>query len=309
MFRFNSLSPKTKGVILILAANILFSLNMPVSRELTPQWIDPFGLSFLRISFAFLSFFILSIILKSRERFSFKEHLLLIACGILGTTTNQLSFLSELAKTSPVDASLIITVTPIITMIFAALIIKEPITFKKISGVLIGMGGATLILYVSYNGMFIQSGTFEGNSIVLISCFVYALYLVLIRPLMMKYSPVEVMKWTFFYGTVASLPFTINYVRLYHGISATQYLELGYALLFGTFGAYMLVAFSLKLLRPTTVSMFNYVQPLLASLVAILIGQDTLNWTKPVSAILIFIGVYLVITSKSREDLDKSNVR
>ncbi len=309
MFRFNSLSPKTKGVILILAANILFSLNMPVSRELTPQWIDPFGLSFLRISFAFLSFFILSIILKSRERFSFKEHLLLIACGILGTTTNQLSFLSGLAKTSPVDASLIITVTPIITMIFAALIIKEPITFKKISGVLIGMGGATLILYVSYNGMFIQSGTFEGNSIVLISCFVYALYLVLIRPLMMKYSPVEVMKWTFFYGTVASLPFTINYVRLYHGISATQYLELGYALLFGTFGAYMLVAFSLKLLRPTTVSMFNYVQPLLASLVAILIGQDTLNWTKPVSAILIFIGVYLVITSKSREDLDKSNVR
>jgi drug/metabolite transporter (DMT)-like permease len=309
MYRFNSLSPKTKGVILILAANILFSLNMPVSRELTPQWIDPFGLSFLRISFAFLSFFILSLILKSRERFSFKEHLLLIACGILGTTTNQLSFLSGLAKTSPVDASLIITVTPIITMVFAALIIREPITFKKISGVLIGMGGATLILYVSYNGMFKQSGTFEGNSIVLISCFVYALYLVLIRPLMIKYSPVEVMKWTFFYGTVASLPFTINYVRLYDGISATQYLELGYALLFGTFGAYMLVAFSLKLLRPTTVSMFNYVQPLLASFVAIMIGQDTLNWTKPVSAILIFIGVYLVITSKSREDLDKSNVR
>lgn len=308
MVKFNSLSPKTRGVVLILTANILFSLNMPVSRELTPDWIDPFGLSFLRISFAFLSFFILSLFLKKREKFSLKEHFILLSCGILGTTTNQLSFLAGLAKTSPVDASLIITVTPIITMIFAALIIKEPITFRKISGVFTGMGGATLILYVSYSGLFNQSGTIEGNSIVLISCFVYALYLVLVRPLMIKYSPVEIMKWTFFYGTITSFPFTISYVKLSEGSGVTQYLQLGYALIFGTFAAYMLVAFSLKLLRPTTVSMFNYVQPLLASFVAVMIGQDTLNWTKPVSAALIFIGVYMVITSKSKEDINAASL-
>lgn len=307
MHTFNTLTPKIKGIILILTANILFSLNMPVSRELTPEWIDPFGLSFLRISFAFVSFFVLSLFLNKREKFSLKEHLTLFICGILGTTTNQLSFLAGLAKTSPVDASLIITVTPIITMIFAALIIKEPITFKKISGVFTGMGGATLILYVSYCGMFKQSGTIEGNLIVLISSFVYALYLVLVRPLMIKYSPIEVMKWTFFYGTITSLPFTISYLKLSEGFGITQYMQLGYALVFGTFAAYMLVAFSLKLLRPTTVSMFNYVQPLLASFVAVMIGQDTLNWTKPVSAALIFIGVYMVITSKSRDEIAVSS--
>ncbi|PKP00464.1 MAG: EamA family transporter [Bacteroidetes bacterium HGW-Bacteroidetes-8] len=303
--RFISLPPKTRGVILILVANIFFAFNMPVSRELTPDWIDPFGLSLLRISFAFFAFFTLSKILKTGVKFTIKEHYILIISGILGTTTNQLSFLVGLSKSSPVDASLIITVTPIITMIFAALIIKEPITAKKLTGVIIGMGGATLILYVSYSGLFIQSGTLTGNLTVLISCFVYGLYLVLIRPLMIKYPPIEVMKWTFFYGMLASLPFTWKYVAMLPGAGKTQYLQLGYALFFGTFTAYLLVAFALKLLRPTTVSMFNYIQPLLASLIAVAIGQDTLNWTKPVSALLIFTGVYLVITSKSKDEIEK----
>jgi drug/metabolite transporter (DMT)-like permease len=307
--RFISLPPKTRGVILILVANIFFAFNMPISRELTPQWINPFGLSLLRISFAFFSFFTLSAILRTGVRFTLKEHFILILSGILGTTTNQLSFLVGLSKSSPVDASLIITVTPIITMIFAALIIKEPITLKKLTGVIIGMGGATLILYVSYSGLFVQSGTLAGNLTVLISCFVYGLYLVLIRPLMIKYPPIEVMKWAFFYGMLGSLPFTWRYVALLPGAGRIQYMQLGYALIFGTFTAYLLVAFSLKLLRPTTVSMFNYIQPLLASLIAVAIGQDTLNWTKPLSALLIFTGVYLVITSKSKEDMEKESAQ
>lgn len=125
------MSEKGKGVILLLIANIFFAINMPVSRELTPNWIDPFGLSFFRISFACLAFFLLTAILKQKASFSVKEHALLFLGGVMGTTANQLSFLGGLAKTSPVDASLIITITPIITMVFAALIIKEPITFKK----------------------------------------------------------------------------------------------------------------------------------------------------------------------------------
>lgn len=298
------MSEKGKGVILLLIANIFFAINMPVSRELTPNWIDPFGLSFFRISFACLAFFLLTAILKQKASFSVKEHALLLLGGVMGTTANQLSFLGGLAKTSPVDASLIITITPIITMVFAALIIKEPITFKKTAGVVVGMGGAAIILYASYNGHFKQSGTLEGNLTVLISCFVYALYLVIIRPFMIKYPPAVVMKWTFFYGAIAALPFTYNHLEIKPQAGVTQYLQLGYALLIGTFFAYMLVAFSLKSLRPTTVSMFNYVQPLLASFIAIMIGQDTLNWTKPLSAVLIFAGVYLVITSKSKADLE-----
>jgi len=104
-----------------------------------------------------------------------------------------------------------------------------------------------------------------------------------------------------------ALPFTYKYVYVAPGAGLTVWLELGYALLMGTFAAYLLVAFALQLLRPTTVSMFNYIQPVLASMIAIAIGQDVLNWTKPVSAALIFIGVYLVLTSKSKADLEKSS--
>ncbi|HCT93951.1 MAG: hypothetical protein A2X19_04845 [Bacteroidetes bacterium GWE2_39_28] len=304
-FKTLSYAPKSKGVIIILIANIFFAVNMPVSKEITPEWINPFGLSLLRISFAFISFFILSLILKSRQRFSLKEHFTLMLCGLLGTTLNQMSFLGGLAKTSPVDASLIITITPILTMLFAALIIKEPITFKKAFGVLVGLSGAFLILYASYNGHFAQNGSITGNLIVLISSFVFALYLVIVRPLMIKYPPVEVMKWSFFYGMLFSAPFCLKYVKMAEGAGLTQYLQLGYALFFGTFIAYLLVSFALKLLRPTTVSMFNYVQPLIASFIAIAIGQDTMNWTKPVSAFLIFAGVFLVIRSKSRDDIEK----
>ena len=301
-------APKSRGVIIILIANLFFAVNMPISREITPLWINPYGLSLLRISFAFVSFFILSLILKSRQKFSFKEHITLMACGLLGTTLNQMSFLVGLSKTSPVDASLIITITPILTMLFAALIIKEPITFKKAFGVLVGLSGAFLILYTSYNGHFAQSGSITGNLIVLISSFVFALYLVIVRPLMIKYPPIEVMKWSFFYGMLFSAPFCIKYVKMADGAGMTQYLQLGYALFFGTFIAYLLVSFALKLLRPTTVSMFNYVQPLIASFIAIAIGQDTMNWTKPVSAVLIFAGVFFVIRSKSRDDIEKTQI-
>ncbi len=301
--RFSSIPPKSRSVILIFAANVLFALNIPVSKELTPLWIDPFGLSFLRVSFAFLSFFILSFIVGSKVKFAVKEHLILMICGVTGITINQLAFLAGLSVTSPVDASLIITMTPIITMIFSAVIIKEPITLRKMAGVLTGMAGAVLILYASYSGFFSQSGTIRGNLIVLSSGFVYSLYLVLIRPLMQKYPPVEVMKWTFFYGMMASFPFTIRYTSINPGFGTTQIMQLVYALFLGTFTAYLLVAFSLRHLRPTTVSMFNYVIPLLASFVAIYIGQDTFNWTKPVSALFIFFGVYLVITSKSKDDI------
>jgi drug/metabolite transporter (DMT)-like permease len=307
-FKKLSYAPKTRGVIIILIANIFFAVNMPVSKEITPEWIDPFGLSLLRISFAFVSFFILSLVLKSKQKFSLKEHFTLMLCGLLGTTLNQMSFLGGLARTSPVDASLIITITPILTMLFAALIIKEPITFKKAFGVLVGLSGAFLILYASYNGHFAQTGSITGNLIVLISSFVFALYLVIVRPLMIKYPPVEIMKWSFFYGMLFSAPFCLKYVKMAEGAGLTQYLQLGYALFFGTFIAYLLVSFALKLLRPTTVSMFNYVQPLIASFIAISIGQDTMNWTKPVSAFLIFAGVFLVIRSKSRDDLEKAQI-
>ncbi len=143
---------KLKGCIFILGANICFALNNSVSRLIIPNYMPPFGLSELRIIFAAFAFIFLSLFIKNdAPKFSAKDHLRLFICGILGTALNQLSFLGGLALTSPVDASLICTCTPIITMIFASFIIKEPISIKKASGVIIGMSGAILIMYTTAN--------------------------------------------------------------------------------------------------------------------------------------------------------------
>lgn len=306
------MNQKFKGSIFILLANICFALNTSVSRMLIPENMHPLGLSQLRIAFAFLGFFIIGLFLKNTHKFNTKDHIRLLICGILGTSFNQLSFLEGLSLTSPVDASLICTCTPILTMLFASILIKEPITYKKAIGVIIGMSGAIVILYSSINHTSAgQTSSLSGDLLVGLSCVVYSLYLVLVRPIMMRHSAIHVMKWIFFYGTICTIPFCYDKLFFYT-TDAISYLpskdilnKLLFTLFIGTLLPYMLVAFSLKLLRPTTVSMYNYLQPLITSVMAISIGQDVFTWNKPFAALLIFMGVYLVITSKSKADLEK----
>lgn len=307
------MNPKVKGSIFILLANVCFALNTSVSRMIIPEHMPPFGLSQLRILFACFAFFVLGLILKNNgPKFSSKHHLRLFVCGLLGTAFNQLSFLGGLSLTSPVDASLICTCTPILTMIFASLIIKEPISLKKAGGVFVGMMGAVIIMYTSAHPTDAQqTGTLSGNLLVGVSCVVYGLYLVLVQPIMKTHSSIHVMKWVFFYGGMSIIPFCYQDVRFIgelnpDGIpSALVLKELAFALILGTFIPYLLVSFALKLLRPTTVSMYNYMQPIITTTMAISVGQDIFTWTKPFAALLIFCGVYLVITSKSRADIEK----
>lgn len=289
----------------MLAANACFAINTSVSRMLMPGSIPPFGLSLLRISFACLAFFILGQFIKNPVKFTLKEHLKLLLCGVMGASFNQLFFLQGLSGTSPVDASLICTCTPILTMLFAAALIKEPISWKKGLGVFIGLIGAVIIMYTSANHQVEgQTASLWGDILVWLSCVVYALYLVVVQPIMKQHSSIHVMKWVFFYGSIAIVPICWQDVRFIAEPNINTWLELGYALIFGTFTAYLLVSFGLQLLRPTTVSMYNYTQPIITSFIAISIGQDIFTWSKPLAALLIFFGVYLVITSKSRADLN-----
>ena len=281
-------------------------------RSLIPDYMHPLGLSQLRIAFAFLGFLIIGMFLKNKHPFNTKDHIRLLICGLLGTSFNQLSFLEGLSLTSPVDASLICTCTPILTMLFASILIKEPITFKKAIGVAVGMSGAIVILYSSMNHSSSgETGSILGDLLVGVSCLVYSLYLVLVRPIMMRHSAIHVMKWIFFYGMLFTIPFCYDKLFFYQA-DTISYLpqgdiipKLAFALIIGTIIPYMLVAFSLKLLRPTTVSMYNYLQPVITSIMAISIGQDVFTWNKPLAAVLIFAGVYLVITSKSKADIEK----
>ena len=302
---------KWHGHIAIFAANILFGINIPIAKTLMPEWIDPVGLTFLRMSFGALAFWAVSLFTLN-EKVGKKDLLILFFCAILGTTVNQLTFIEGLGMTSPIDAGLIVTMNPVMVMLISALVLKEPITSKKAGGVLIGACGALLIIWQSYTINQGHGGSLMGNLLCFISVVSYATYLVISKPIAQRYSPVTLMKWMFLFSTLITLPFAIesiwNTPAFHKEVFDGQELGAIFFVLFGaTFIPYLLIPLALKRIRPTTVSMYNYIQPIVASFIAVFIGQDSFSVTKLVSAALVFSGVYLVTQSKSRADLEQQN--
>jgi len=301
-------SEKLKGHILILIANILFAVNMPISKYLLPGHLNPEALTIMRMAFACVMFWITSLFVK-KEKVPLKDIGLLFICSFCGIALNQGLFIQGLNITSPVDASIIATGVPIFVMILAAFILKEPITKQKAFGVLLGVLGAVMLILQSANASG-KTSSLSGNLMVITSGFSYSIYLVLSKPLTEKYSSVTIMKWMFLFATLVLIPFSFNHIfdspAFHH--SNIDYKEVSaiiYVLLGATFIPYLLIPMSLKRIRPTTVSMYNYVQPIVASFITVLVGQDTFSFQKILSAVMVFVGVYLVTQSKSRADVLK----
>lgn len=217
---------------------------------------------------------------------------------------------NALRYTSPVNISIIAAMTPVAVMLLAALVLKEPITLKKAAGVLIGASGALLIIMQSTIVSNSKEGNMIGNLLCVVNVITYAIYLVITRPVSQRYTPVTLMKWMFLFSALISIPLGINDLPkakvFSDATSLNIILRLSYIVIMATGIAYFLVPMALKRIRPTTVSMYNNVQPIVASIIAILIGQDTLSWDKPIAACLVFTGVYLVTQSKSREEIEKN---
>lgn len=295
---------KTPGHIALFAANVIFGFNTPVSRSLMPDELDPLVLTFFRMAGAMVLFWCVSLFTK-REHVPAKDVLLLFCASALAIVLNQMPFISGLSMTSPIGASIVITMLPIVSMFLAALILKEPITWKKAIGVAVGASGA-LLLILSHAGNGQGRSSLWGNLIIFGGVVSYSLYLTLFKGLISRYTPVTLMKWMFLFATLMCTPVC------YHSLAATDFASLapgtwlraGYVVCFATFITYLLIPIGQKVLRPTTVSMYNYVQPVVTALVAVSMGQDTFGWHNVLSALLVFAGVYLVTTSKSRAQME-----
>lgn len=298
---------KWHGHIAILTTNIIFGLNTPIAKTIVPEWISPYALTLLRMSFASVIFWVISLFFQ-HEKVSGKDLGILFFGALFGLVGAQLSFANALVYTSPVTISIIAAMTPVVVMLLAALVLKEPITLKKAAGVLIGASGACLIIYHSAANSS-QGTSFTGIILCCVNVLTYAIYLVITRPISQRYSAITLMKWMFLFSAMISLPTGIGdlFSARVFGIetSVNVLLRISYTVVIATGIAYFLVPMALKRIRPTTVSMYNNAQPIVASIVAILIGQDVFTWDKPVAALLVFIGVYFVTQSKSREDLEK----
>lgn len=296
---------KLKAHIIIFAANILFGLNIGISRALMPDVIDPIALTYLRIAGAGLLFWIFGIFIK-HEKVDKKDLLPLFFAGTFALTTNQLPFFIGLSHTSPIDASLVITLLPIASMLLAALIQKEPITLKKSIGVGIGASGA-LLLVLSQGSISLSGGNAFGNVIILMAVVSFALYLTLFKRLIAKYSVFTLMKWMFLFAAIQCLPFCFDAVKNtdFNTINAANYMRIFYVVVVATFITYSMLPIGQKVLRPTTLSMYNYTQPIVAAIAAVIMGLSDFGVEKIASGILVFVGVYLVTRSKSREDIEK----
>lgn len=302
---------KWHGHIAIIATNLIFGFNTPIAKTIVPEWISPYALTFLRMGCATLIFWIVGMFTR-KEHVSKKDLFTIFLGALFGLVGAQLSFANALLYTSPVNISIIAAMTPVAVMLLAAAVLKEPITLKKAAGVLIGASGALLIILHSTSMDNGKTGSLFGNLLCIVNVITYAVYLVITRPVSQRYSPVTLMKWMFFFSALISLPLGIGDLPQAKVFSAAGnlsiLLRLAYVVIMATGIAYFLVPMALKRIRPTTVSMYNNLQPIVASVIAIIIGQDVMSWDKPVAACLVFTGVYLVTQSKSREDRKKGNL-
>ena len=288
----------------MFSANLIFGLNIPVSRTLMPEILSPYALTFFRLGGGLLLFWLLSIFTR-KEKVPVKDIFLLFLASFFAISLNQLPYFIGLSMTSPIDASIVVSTLPILTMILAALILREPITWMKAIGVMVGASGAVLLI-LSSNNLHVGKSTFPGNMIVFGACASFAIYLTVFKNLVSRYSPVTVMKWMFLFACIICFPFCYKSLIQtdYAILSRSSYWLTGYVVVFATFFGYLLIPVGQKFLRPTTLSMYNYIQPLVASFVAVAIGIDMFGVEKALSGILVFAGVYIVTQSKSRVQLE-----
>ncbi len=285
----------------------IFGINIPFSKMLMPEWMSPEAMTYSRFLFGAVAFWITSLFVHS-EHVTTKDLGILLLGAVLGVVFNQGFFIEGLMRTSSSDASIIATVTPLLVMVISFVFLKEPITMKKTGGVLLGFIGVLAIIITSD---FDQSGRTPstlGDLLCIGSSLAYAFFLVLTRSISKRYKSVTIMKWMFLFATILTFPMgykDLLAAKIFTQINHAAWGSFLYMMIGATFITYLLIPVSQKRIRPTTIGMYNYLQPLMASVISIFLGKETFTWIKPIAAILIFMGVYLVTTSKSKEDIDQ----
>ena len=296
------MNEKTTGHLACFIAYAIFGINIIVCKDLTSsRLISPIALFCIRSLGAGALFWIISSFLP-KEKVEKKDYAKIMAASLLGFFLTQMTFLIAIPDITPMDCSIVSSLSPIYTMFIAAYALKEPITLRKAGGVAISFLG---IIYLIMNSVTSTSGTVEtsltGILLMIANSLCFSLYLGLFKPVITKYSVITFMKWIFLFAAVFSLPlagrelFTFDYSQL----SGLYLWELAFLIVCSTFITYFLIPLGQKRIRPTLVSMYSYVQPIIAIVISIWVGMDTLSWQKVLAAVMVFGGVVLVNYSRS----------
>lgn len=290
-----SMNKTLQAHIALIIVNIIYAANFSIAKEVMPSYIQPFAFVLMRVGGALILFWLVSA-LFIKEKVDKKDLPYMALLAVFGVALNQLLFLKGLSITKPINGAIIMTSNPIIVITIAALFLKEKISAQKIIGIVVGIIGALIMLLYGKNFSF-GSDTILGDMLILINSASWGMYVVLVKPLMKKYNTFTIVKWVFLFGFIYVLPFGITEFKeiQWESFTPSVWGNTLFVVIATTFIAYILNTYSLRALSPSVVSIYIYLQPFLATLIAVFIFKsDDLDLRKLTAGVLIIFGVYLV---------------
>ena len=297
------MQPRFKVHAALAFVSLLFGANYSIAKVVMPEFIGPHGLIALRVPVVTLLFWLFHWLVGKPVVPATRDLGRFFVSAVFGVAINQIFFFKGISLTSPIMGSVIMTSTPIIVLIISFFLLGERITWLKSAGIILGASGAVLLIVSK--GVDFSNNTFQGNLFVLINALSYSIYLVIVKPLMVKYDAVTVIKWVFLFGCLMVVPFGINEIKAvnWQQFDSNVWLSITYIVVGSTFLAYLLNMWSLKYVNPSLVGYYIYLQPLFATIIAVLFRGDILTLKHIVFAVMIFFCFFMVSYSKKKSTL------
>ena len=295
------MNSRTLALAALFIAAVIYGVTYTIAKDVMPNYIQPYGFILIRVGGATIVYWLLGLFVQS-QKIDKSDYLKLVQAAFFGVGLNMLTFFKGLNLTTPISASVMMVTTPILVLIFSSIILKERIRKTRVLGIFIGLLGAIVLIVYGNTSHATAPQPILGNFLVFINAASYAVYLVLVKNLMEKYHPLVFAKWMYLIGFFFILPFGFSEVLhvSWQHIPTSIYLKIGFVILFTTCVNYVFNLYALSKLKPTTVSVFIYLQPVIATIYALFSGSDHLNTIKIVASLGIFLGVFLVTKQPSK---------
>ncbi|MDO6737725.1 DMT family transporter [Wenyingzhuangia sp. 2_MG-2023] len=302
------MTKRNLALMAVASTSVFYGITYSVAKEIMPAYLTPFSLVWIRIACACVLFWITSWVMKS-PKLEKKDFPYIIMLSFFGMVLNVMAFYKGLSLTTPINGAVIMVISPIMVLIFSLFLLKEKLHWKRALGIFIGLLGAYFLTTAGKQNSTNAANIPLGNMLVFVNAASYSLYLILAKKMVDKYHPLVFVKWLYTFGVIFMTPMVFHEVIeiQWDKIPLNIYWAIAYVVVFATYFNFLFNLYGLKHLKPTTVSAFIYVQPVVASLFALLLGTDELSWMKISCTLLIFLGVYLV-TLRPNETKSKVTV-
>ena len=291
---------KIKIHLALLTVGLTYGANYTIAKYVMPEFMGPYAVIVLRVVLGGLFFWIIDFFMEPEKIKYKRDYLALAGLAMLGVAINQLAFFKGLSMTTPITASVLMTSSPIIVLILAYFILSERISPQKLIGIAMGATGAIMLIGIS--GFSFNSDTFTGNMLIILNATSFSFYMVLVKPMLMRYKAMTIIKWIFFFAAFAVIPFGYKELQAvqWSELPYQVWISLGYIIICATWLVYLLNNWALKFVSPALVTSYIYVQPVFSTIIAVIFRGDELRWEEAGYALLIFTGVYLVSIRKGK---------